>query len=194
MRKVTIDILAGKHGAVRTYFGDGLHKAYQIILAACTGGANFTGEEFEPKLYAKAHSLFWEYIDLILNSSVEYVVLTCWDGAEQDNKLDQSNEGKKKVHVYPDLPGQAAKKIMGEFSLVLNAGIEGVGGAARYYWQTQPGGWVWGAGMKLPLEVTAKLKLPREVEQNWTKLDAQITKALDDVYATVNPQQKEVVG
>jgi hypothetical protein len=48
--------------------------------------------------------------------------------------------------------------------------------------------------MKLPLEVTAKLKLPREVEQNWTKLDAQITKALDDVYATVNPQQKEVVS
>mgnify|MGYP001560790145 CR=1 FL=1 len=187
MRKTTIDILAGKHGPVKTFFGDGIHKAYQVILASVCGGCNYTGEEFEPKLYSKAHSLFWEYIDLILSSSVEYAVLTCWDGAEQDNPMDQSAEGKKKKHVYPDLPGQAARKIMGEFSLVLNCGIEGVGTAARYYWQTQPGGWVWGAGMKLPIEVTQKLKLPREVPQDWTKLDAQISKALDEVYSMANP-------
>ncbi len=190
MRKTTIDILVGKHGPVTTFFGDGIHKAYQVFLASVCGGANFTGEEFETKLYAKAHSLFWEYVDLILSSSVPYAVLTCWDGAEQDNKLDQSSEGKKRVHLYPDLPGQAAKKIMGEFSLVLSAGIEGVGGAARYYWQTQPGGYTWGAGMKLPLEVTQKLKLPREVEQNWTKLDGQITKAIDEIYSEIN-QPKE---
>jgi len=181
MRKTTIDILAGKHGPVTSYFGDGLHKAYQIVLAAVTGGANFTGAEFEPKLYSKSHALFWEYVDMILNSPVEYVVLTCWDGAEQDNALDQSSEGKKRRHLYPDLPGQAAKKIMGEFALVLSCGIEGTGSAAKYYWQTQPGGYVWGAGMKLPIEVTSKIKIPREVPQDWTALDKQIQTALDTV-------------
>lgn len=193
LRKTTIDILAGKMGPVRTFFGDGIHKAYQIFLASVVNGANFTGEEFEPKLYVKAHSLFWEYIDLIQSSNVEYVVLTCWDGAEQDNSLDDSKEGKKKRHILPDLPGQAAKKVMGEFSLVLNAGIEGVGAAAKYYWQTQPGGYVWGAGMKLPIEVVQKLKLGREVPQDFTALDAQISKAIDEVYAQVNPQPKGAV-
>lgn len=190
LRRTTVDILAGKHGPIRTFFGDGLHKAYAVALASVVNGANFRGEEFDPVKYVKAHSLFWDYIDLILNSPVEYAVLTVWDGIEQDNPLDDSKEGKRKRHIFPDLPGQAAKKIMGEFALVLNAGIEGVGNAARYYWQTQPGGWVWGAGMKLPVEVAQKLKIPREVPQDWTKLDAQITKALDDVYKEMNQKEE----
>lgn len=182
MTKTTVDILAGKFGPVKTFFGDGLHKAYQVFLAEITGGANYTGEEFDAKLYSKSHARFWEYVDMILNSGVEYIGFTCWDGLEQDNALDESKEGKKRKHVFPDLPGQAAKKVMGEFSIVLNTGIEGVGSAARYYWQTQPGGWVWGAGMKLPIEVSQRLKLPREVEQDWSKLDSKIVKAIDEAF------------
>ena len=182
LRTTTVDILAGKFGPVTTFFGDGLHKAYQVFLAEITGGANYTGEEFDAKLYSKAHAQFWEYVDMVQASGVPYVGFTCWDGLEQDNPQDDSKEGKKRKHLYPDLPGQAAKKIMGEFSLVLNAGIEGVGSAARYYWQTQPGGLVWGAGMKLPIEVSQKLKLPREVDQDWTALDKKIVKAIDEAY------------
>jgi hypothetical protein len=186
MRKQTVDIIAGKHGQVRTFFGDGLHKAYQIVLAAVTNGRNFTGEEFEPRMYSTAHARFWEYLDLILSSPVEYAVLTCWNEPEQDNKLDQSSDGKKKFHNMPALPGQAAMKVMGEFTIVLSAGIEGFGAGAKYFWQVQPGGYNWGAGMKLPIEVMQKLKLGREVEQNFTKLNEQITKAIDEVHAQAN--------
>ena len=36
--------------------------------------------------------------------------------------------------------------------------------------------------MKLPIEVSQKLKLPREVDQDWTALDKKIVKAIDEAY------------
>ncbi len=191
LKKQTADILAGKHGPLRTFFGDGLHKCYQLALASVCGGDNFTGfkntgEKEIGRLYGRGHSVFWEHVSMIVASSVENVVFSCWQSPDKDNPLDQSEAGKKNMHNMPDLPGQAAQKAMGEFAIVLSTGMEGVGVDARYYWQVTRGGFNWGAGVKLPLEVISKLQLKREVPQDWSKLDAQISKALDEVYTMAN--------
>ena len=194
LRQTTIDILAGKHGQARTFFGDGIHKAYQIALASVCGGANFTGAEFDAKVYSKSHNKFWEYVGMIVDSGVEHVVLTCWSAPEQDNALDQSTDGKKNRHNKPALPGQGANLVLGEFAITLTSKLEGVGGGAQYLWQTKAGGYNWGSNMKLPAEVIEKLQIKREVPQDWTKLDAQISKALDEVYTMANPTTTNTGG
>lgn len=181
----TVDVLSGKYGPVRTFVLDGLHKLYAIGLAAASNGANITGSDFDAKIYNKSHSLFTNYLDMVLSSQVEYIVATCWDGAEKDNALDLTKEGEKQKHLYPDLPGQMAKKVMGEFSIVVAAKQEGIGAAARFYWQTQPQGYTWGAGVKLPVQLIEKIKLPREVSMDWAKLFDLITAGLDKEWDVV---------
>lgn len=187
----TVDILSGKFGEVKTFALDGLHKVYAIGLANASNGANITGSDFDAKIYNKSHSLFTNYLDMILSSQVPYIVMTCWDGAEKDNALDTSKEGEKQKHLYPDLPGQMAKKVMGEFAVVVAAKQEGVGANARFYWQTQPQGYTWGAGVKLPVQLIEKIKLPREMPMDWAKLFDAITTGLDKewdvVYSTPAP-------
>lgn len=186
---LTTDVISGKKGPIKTLAIDGLHKLYELFLAEVTSGANYTGVKFDAVVYVQSHAKFKKYINEVLNSSIDNIVMTCWDNPEIDNALDTSKEGQQKKHNLPDLPGKMAKAILGEFSIALSSGIEGVGKSARYYWQTTPGGYNWGAVTKLPFEVMERLNLNREVDQNWTKLDSQIMTVIDSVI----PKHKEAV-
>lgn len=166
-QRITHEALSGKHGPTTTVAIDGVHKLYDLLLNVATGGAKARGEEFDPRKYGTASSLFFGYVQRVLASPVQYVVMTCWDGREKDDPDEKGANPSR--HIFPELPGQAAKGIMGEFAVVLYANREGVGPAARYVWQTRPFGKVWGAGVKMPLEVASKL--PLSVPQDWRALE-----------------------
>jgi hypothetical protein len=164
-KQLTVELLAGKHGPIQTFAGDGLHKLYACYLHQATNGASARGEEFDPRCYGSASTKFFQYLDLVMRSSVANVVFTVWDGPEKDDPDDKKSDR----HIFPELPGQAAKRVMGEFSVVLYANREGAGDAAKYTWQTKPGGKIWGSGVKAPLELAKKI--PMKVEQNWSVLE-----------------------
>lgn len=167
VNKLTVEALSGKHGPIRTFAGDGLHKLYDVCLNVATGGAKARGEDFEPRKYGTAGTLFFGYIEKVFYSGVDYIVLTCWDGLEKDDPDAKDKDTSK--HIFPELPGKAAKLVMGEFAVVLYAIREGSGPSAQYKWQTQPFGKVWGAGVKMPLEVAKRL--PVTVPQDWQGLE-----------------------
>ena len=161
--RLTTEILTGKHSEVTTFAGDGLHKLHELYLAEATAGASMEGREFDPRLYGSAHKRFFRYLDMVLRSPVPYIVFTVWDGHEKDDPDERGATPSR--HIYPELPGLAAKRMMGEFSLVLYSTRQGTGPATKFIWQTQPFGKVWGAGAKLPIEVARRL--PVTVEQDW---------------------------
>ena len=162
---LTFEILGAKHGEIRSFSGDGIHKYYAYILDWVTGGAFFRGEEFEPRLYSKSHEHFRFYIQRVMASPVEYVVFTCWDGREAD---DPGTKGGPS-HIYPDLPGKMAKSIMGEFGIVVYSTADWAGRQpgklAKGEWQLLPEGKVWGAAVKAPVEVVQRLpvKVPQSL-------------------------------
>src|SRR5262245_35758968 len=85
VRQLTIDIISGKHGKCHVFFGDGLHKLCEFYLDVASEGAYFKGTEFEPKLYTRCYGMFLDYINLVMQSDVPYVVFTLWDGKEPDS-------------------------------------------------------------------------------------------------------------
>jgi hypothetical protein len=169
--RLTTEIISGKYGECTTFAGDGAHKLYQLYLAEATAGANLRGEDFDPRKYGNAAAKFFQYIQMVLNSNVPFVVFTCWDGHEKDDPDERGANPSR--HIFPELPGQSAKRIMGEFAVVLYATRQGTGGATRYIWQTAPAGKVWGAGVKMPIEIAKKL--PYEIEQDFSKLEKHLS-------------------
>ena len=162
----TFDLLA--KGGITTFLGDGLHKAYAAYINEASNGAYAAGDEFDAKCYSRSHEAFLHYLNKIMVSKVRYVTFTCWDGKEADDPDAGSKGGS---HIYPDLPGKLAKRIMGEFSVVLHAAVSPPipGQPPKATWQLQPYGKVWGAGVKVPVEIASKL--PQKFEQDWQKLE-----------------------
>lgn len=164
----TFDLLAGKYGEITTFALDGLHKIYVAYINDATNGDFAAGNDFEPRMYGRAHEMFLHYIGRISHSKIAYFVATVWDGREADNP-DMGSKGP--THVYPDLPGKLAKRIMGEFSVVLYAEVPApvAGMEQKATWQLQPGGKIWGAGVKVPPALAKTL--PAKVPQDWKALE-----------------------
>ncbi len=178
---LTIKALSGEFGKIDWFALDGAHKLYSAMLATQCDGANLTGEDFLDakgqdamgRAYGKTHTQFFRYIWTLVNSNVDKIVITCWDGADKDNKLNTDKNAPK--HNYPDLPGMAAKKIMGEMPVVLSAGWDVPTAQGRYFWRTRPLGYDYGAGIKLPVDIMIDLKLPGEVTQDFEAWDKTVT-------------------
>ena len=163
IEQLTADTLVGKHGKIELFFGDGLHKLYAVALAKATGGISVVSLDFDAKLYADASKLFVKYLHMIQRAPSLYLpVFTVWEGREKDNP--DSTEKKPTRHIFPELPGQMAKLIMGEFGVVLYATKIG----PQYKWLTKPMGDVWGAGIKLPIAESKAIE--NYVEQDWEVL------------------------
>jgi hypothetical protein len=157
---LTADVIVGKHGKIELFFGDGLHKAYQVALGKVTGGLSAVTLDFDAKLYADASKLFLKHIHTIQRApSIFLPVFTVWEGREKDNP--DSTEKKPVRHIFPELPGQLAKLILGEFGVVLYATKQG----PAYKWLTKPLGDVWGCGIKLPIAASSAIET--FVPQDW---------------------------
>ena len=163
---LTADIIVGKHGKIELFFGDGLHKAHQVALGKVTGGLSAVTLDFDAKLYADASKLFLKHIHMIQRApSIFLPVFTVWEGREKDNPDAKKAGGVDPPrHIYPELPGQLAKLILGEFGVVLYATKQG----PAYKWQTKPLGDVWGCGIKLPIAASSAIET--FVPQDWALL------------------------
>jgi hypothetical protein len=176
VEQTTLDILSGKNGSVTTAAFDGFHKYYAALLNDVTGGAYGEGEDFEPKLYAKAHRRAQRFLHRALQSPVPYIVFTAWDAKEADKPGVKGSD----MHVWPDLPGQMAKLILGEFSVVAFSKVtyprtptEKMKGE----WLLRPDNEVWGAMVKIDPRVASQL--PVRVPQSWQVLKPLLFKAFE---------------
>lgn len=165
VEQATLDLINGKHGPLAAIAVDGMHKLYAIGLAIASDGESAKVQsafkpnergglegDFDPRCYGKSHTLIWEYTNLVASSKVPWRVMTSWAEMEKDDPDDQSKNASK--HLLPDLPGKAARKVLGEVGIVLHALVDAKGG---HVWQTKPGGKVAGAGIKGQRDVVAKV-------------------------------------
>lgn len=180
VRKLTVEILSGTHGPVQTFALDGLHKLYDLVLDDVTEGASTSGDDFEPKLYSRAHARMLDYLKLVKTSAVPYVVFTVWDGTEVlAEYLGGKADSKAPRGIYPELPGKMAKRVMGEFPIVLYAELDQPPMAVMVgrtevnaWWRLLPTRDTRAAGVKLPPSVA--MSLPARVPQDWSKLEPMI--------------------
>lgn len=171
--KRTLECLATP--GLQTLVLDGFHKLYGIIFEAELEGLktaypNQDEETLTGRAYGGAHKITYQFIRKLHSSTMPYTVVTFWAGREKDNPDDNSK--KPSMHQWPDLPGQMAMRIVGEFGLVLFSKPGQEIAPGRYSpgtWQTRPQGTVWGAGMKLPPEIAAGI--PTIVPQDWPALE-----------------------
>ena len=176
-----IDIINGKDGAVQTIVIDGMHKLYAVGLAIATDGESAKLQsafeknekgvmvgEFDPRCYGKSHNLIWEFVNMIASSKVPWRIFTSWAEMDKDDPNDTSKNAVK--HMMPDLPGKAARRVLGEVSITLHAMTNMKG---EYVWQTKPAGAVAGAGMKGNAELIAKV--PTHIPQDFNVLASYLT-------------------
>jgi AAA domain-containing protein len=181
----TWEVLGGKHGDIRSFAGDGLHKYASYVLDWISGGALFRGEEIgaggdtwaSARIYNRAREHVRHYMQRVMASPVEYVVFTAWSGAEADEPGVKGTAS----HVYPDLFGKLAKEVMGDFGMVVYSTMDWStrqpGKPAKAEWQLLPEGKVWGAAIKAPLEIM--LRLPVRIPQGLPNLQSAISKAME---------------
>ena len=196
VERTVLDICAGKKGPVQSLCIDGIHKYYDFVLDYVTGGLFFTAqasgkivrdqdgvereEWFDPRVYGRAHERFKYFITQVNETSVPYIVWNCSDGREPDI------QGVKKspTHVFPDLPGKMAKRVMGEFAVTIyqemNLATALPKQRAKVTWQLIPEGDIWGAAIKAPIDVATKL--PKVIEGNLKLLESTLEKAYREAY------------
>ena len=175
----TMDILAGKRGDIKTFAGDGFHKCYTVFREARyaelkAAFPNTDEEKLGGRAYGEAHQLTYRYFRKVCSSAVPYVVFTMWSSKEKDDRDDKNANAP--THIWPDLPGEMAKNVLGELPIVLYAqpGQEIAPGKFREgTWQTKPSGKVWGAGCKLPPAIAARIPTIWP-NQDWAKFEAHI--------------------
>lgn len=188
----TWEILAGNHGPITTFAGDGLHKLASMywnreyarlkaIYAAdiTAGKTDREGVPLEEGLKLRAYGNenfgatkeITQYVSRVLQSNVDTVVFTCWEGVEAEDK---EMTGTNSRHIFADLPGKLARKIVGEFAVTLFAevGLPDPQGNAKATWQTRKAGKVWGVGIKVAPEIAKTI--PEKVPQDWQKLYAML--------------------
>ena len=173
IEKMTIEILTGAHGPIATFAGDGLHKLYELyyqrehraLIEAYPGDDE---DKLAGRAYGNAHKEFLLYLTKTSYAKIDNAVFTVWDGLDRDDP--EAKRGP--THIYPDLPGKMARRIVGEFSVVLFAKLglpQPDSSKQRASWQIQPVGKIHGCGVKIPAHIAAKL--PKEVPfQDWKRL------------------------
>lgn len=162
-------VIAGQYdkefGRVRTLVIDGYHKMYSVYLNIATGGAYNQGEDFEAQRYARAHRMSDAFLDLCLGSPIEYVIFTTWNALEAD----KPGQKQGPMHQWPDLPGRAAKDMVGKFTVVCySMAAPGSNGQIQRAWGLKPNAEVWGNSVKLDARLMAKL--PATCPQDFKKL------------------------
>ena len=178
VEQTTWRALAGEYGKILTFCGDGLHKLYgwyylqswlEMTALFEKSQGDSAAEAARLPAYNRAHERFSLYVTKLINSSVPWLVCSMWEGRVKDNPDDPAKNAKR--HVFPDLPGQMAKDIVGEFpSGVLYAEVTAPDpkGRVQGYWLTKKTGDIWGVGLKVPEEVA--LKIPPRIPAHFESL------------------------
>ena len=176
VKQLIYDLMSNKKGPVASLAVDGLHKFYEYLIDVAAGGAYFTGDDFEAFAYGVAQREVAAFLTLLSTSDIENVAITTWDGLEKDKagqSADKTVLRNSPSHVWPDLPGKAAKRIVGEFTATVYATaragrMTAQGATKERVWQLLPDDEVWGIGLKVPRGVV----VPKYIPQAWDSLMA----------------------
>jgi len=180
MEEIVTQIRAGKFGEARSICLDGVHKAYDwfyakalmgLMIAAENKGAKNVDEElFRGPAYGVAHNEFGLWLTRLLQSKTEYVWITTWEADKKDDP--KSKQRDAMTHIFPDLPGQLGKRIVGEVSAVLycKTTLDLVSGRLKGKWQLKPDMKVHGVGVKVDPKIATAL--PAEMDMDFPKLIA----------------------
>jgi hypothetical protein len=192
VRKATLEAL--RTPGLVCFCGDGLHKLYEYVMDAMSGGEYFAGSPFktetrddkqvvDPRVPMQAEHWITDYLSVVALSRVPYAVFTAWDKDTGVRRAKTLADGKKEK--WTDIPtfkmpafySAAARKVLGEFGCCLHASVSvkrmDVGGGkweARrlYQWQTQPDNEVGACAIKGEGE---KVKLiPKFIGADWKEL------------------------
>jgi hypothetical protein len=150
---------------------EGLHKLYgwhykarMIDLQGTKSYAESGGddEKIGGRAYGLAHDSYQGWLHEIMSLPIPYVLGTIWEGKTRDDLSDTSK--KAPSHIFPDLPGEMAKRIVGEFTIVLysEVSLPDPRGRQRGKWTVKPQGKIWGVGVHLPPEIA--MKVPATIE------------------------------
>lgn len=175
---------------LQTFCGDGLHKLATFVMDAMSGGQYFEGATIrtesasntnvlDPRVWGQTERWLFNYLHIVKQSAVPNVVFTCWDQEKAERKAKPGEQWSTLTqHRMPALPGNIARTIMGEFTVIVNASRgkytdhkTGKETADRgYRWQTKSDGDVWGCAIKAPVGVVEKI--PKFVKADWRELAA----------------------
>jgi len=150
LQAITNEVMQGKHGEVATLALDGAHRAYYVMQKAMGYDAST-----DPKAFSGYHEEATKFFTRILACPIAHRVMTVYDGAEP------VEVGSKVTSLFPDFPGQFAKKVLGLFGVVFHA-EKAPGVKPRYFWRTRPDGRVGGVVTHLPPDIAARF--PAEID------------------------------
>ena len=172
-------VIAGKYdeefGKVRTLIIDGYHKLYNHYLNIGTAGKYNAGEDFEARLYTRAHRMSDAFLDLCLDSAIEFVTFTTWNAKEADKVGTVGGPS----HEWPDLPGKAAKEMVGKFSVVCYSRSVVKDGKRVWEWLLKPDSEIWGNSVKMDARLMSRL--PASCPQDFSQLYKVIGAAQEEV-------------
>ncbi len=146
-------ILTGKQGEVASLTFDGLHKMYELIMRVEGWSPAMVDDKESGKQYVKYHALFTNFMSRALASSVPFIGATCYDGNEP------IEPNSKQMQVFPMLPGQMAKLVLGMFPVTFHTTREQTG---KYIWTVRPVGKMQACGLHVPVAIAKRF--PDQIE------------------------------
>ena len=173
IEQLAYEIIAGKHGEVVTLGLDGLHKMFgwyykkaRLDVEGWSSARNMEEDKKNLIAYNPAYDAFQLFLTRVLHSKVPYIVASVWEGRTKD----EPENMKSQSHIFPDLPGQMARWIVGEFTCTLYSEVTlpDPKGNIRGQWTTRPLGKIWGVGIKAKPEIAKKL--PATLPNNFKAL------------------------
>jgi len=192
VRKATMEAL--RTPGLVTFCGDGLHKLYEYVMDAKSGGEYFAGSPFktesksdsqvvDPRVSMQAEHWLSDYISTISLSRVPYAALTMWDQDKGVRRAKMVNGTKEKwtdipTFKMPALYSAASRRILGEFGYCVHQSAmqkrKDLGGGRFgpservYQWQTQADDLVGACAIKGDSAMTAQI--PKFINADWREL------------------------
>ena len=151
---------------------EGIHKMYDYAYDAVlddlmSGDTKGQGAEaLRGPAYGLAHKVVMRFLNKISAAGVPYLVVTCWEGDKKDDPKDRNKNAP--THKAPQLPGQLADAITGEFGVSIRSSIKRMPDGIRGLWQILPDPQVQGCAVKVGLEIAKGL--PRTIPQDFRVL------------------------
>lgn len=193
--QIVADVVSAKHGTPTTIAVEGIHKFYDYAYDAAlddllsSDTKNLGAEAFRGPAYGLAHKTVMRFLNKLSATGVPYLVVTCWEGDKKDDPKDRSKNAP--THKAPQLPGQLADAITGEFGVSIRASLKRTGpNEVRGVWQILPDPGVQGCAVKVGVEIAKRL--PRTIPQDFRILrDLVSGVSLEEVKRVYTPSKEE---
>lgn len=173
---------------------DGIHALWSQGMNRLTSGDYLQGEDLtvnpttgkvdpyrQARLHRQSHNMFGQYLAGLYNSVIPLVVATVWEKYEEsaDNTPGKQQDIGTRRYLWPDIPGEMSKGIVGRFdarlSCVMKARCihnncqDSKESNDHYVWQFLPRDDVAGVAIK-GLKVHKEMQQRPYIHQNWHSL------------------------